>query len=52
MQSLFNAYKMWIFTFSNSIDLPSYCSSNPGVPGSKLPGGSKVNSSFHPSEVD
>ena len=31
--------------------LPNYCSSNPGVSGSKLLGGSKVNSSFHPSEA-
>ena len=50
MQSLFNVYKKWKFTFN--IHLPNYCSSNPEVPNSRLQGSSKVNSSFHPSEID
>ena len=50
MQSLFNVYKMWTFTFN--MCLPNYCSSNPGVPGLKPMGGSKVNSSFHTSNVN
>ena len=50
MQSLFNVYKEWTFTFN--MRLPKYCNGNPGVLDSKPLGSSKVNSSFHPSEVD